>query len=201
MKLSCGWCDKKRRPRDWDQGTRAVGQTEDKFSAISFFLFPLREGSQTILHKRTSREKMNPIYTQKVSLQMKMWVNLKQKRVDGFFFSALSMGELINPQRDQSGQAVSRDSLISSATPDGQESHFFRKGRALKTSQAFKTALNKTESRGARRSGSPPGLWPADQPSTSASRSAFQTPVLGWVWNVSNFSPGQSYWKHYLFHQ
>lgn len=68
------------------------------------------------------------------------------------------MGELINPQRDQSGQAVSRDSLISSVTPDGQESHFFRKDRALKTSQAFKTVLNKTESRGPWRSRQP--AWP-----------------------------------------
>ena len=75
---------------------------------------------------------MNPIYTQKLSLQMKMGVSIEQKRVDFLFASALSMGELINPQRDQSGQAVSRDSLISSATPDGQESRFSERTELLK---------------------------------------------------------------------
>lgn len=90
--------------------------------------------------------------------------------MDFLFVSALSMGELINPQRDQSGQAVSRDSLISSATPDGQESRFFRKDRALKTSRAFKTALNKSPGpRRSRQHGWPvaanqPGTSPAPQP-------------------------------------
>lgn len=106
---------------------------------------------------------MNPIYTQKLSLQMKMGVSIEQKRVDFLFASALSMGELINPQRDQSGQAVSRDSLISSATPDGQESRFFRKDRALKTSWAFKTALNKSH-RDLGEAGSTAGLWPRTSP-------------------------------------
>lgn len=38
------------------------------------------------------------------------------------FFSPINTGELLNPQRDPTGKAVSRDSLISSDIPGGQES-------------------------------------------------------------------------------
>lgn len=86
---------------------------------------------------------MNPIYTQKLSLQMKMWVSIKQKRVDLFFLCSQHGWADKSPKRSICA-SVSHDSLISSPIPDGQEGHFFRKDRAPKTSRAFKTALNKT---------------------------------------------------------
>ena len=66
-----------------------MGQTDAKLSAISFFFFPLREGSQTILHKRTSRKKNESnLHSEVVPTNEN--VSEHQTEKGGSFFSLLS---------------------------------------------------------------------------------------------------------------
>ena len=53
---------RKTETRSLKSGDQGRGADEGQAFCDFFFFFPLREGSQTILHKRTSRKKMNPIY-------------------------------------------------------------------------------------------------------------------------------------------